>query len=677
MDAAAGRSVATPRQLRASARCAERLDPRDRRVARPDRQRAVEVDDDQQRRPCAATRCVERRRDLGRRSTIGRRRSAGRGHGVTSTPGMIVCRPRAMMSGPIPPSAPSRMTPSLSIQKWTGRATASQRGGARCRRCRARAGRWRPSCSAKAATTPSSSLTSMARTTSPSSRVAGREAVHERELVDARRAVGPHEVDPDRLPAQVREVDRRRRRPGARPAPGPARRRGTAGRRSPEAMPRPTATDAPEAPRADADASATGTAARPSDADGCGRGRRRGAGLGGEGEDPPEDQRAAATPASRPATIERRGHMLARRVPVPTARRRAARATATMPAPMAGPTEQIRTRVLPALLTAFGVTLLAAGLLTYTAPVARGVRRPRPDRHRPSPRSRSPRRRRPLITLPPIGTAAPTPSERGAHAADPTASRRGSGSPRSTSTCRSFAGTAGYPLLQRGDVPARQLSQPGAGPGDVPVRARPRGHVPAAARDEGPRPARASSSRSGPATTGSSCTGSSRSAATRRPGRPRLTRPPRRPSSSGCRPREGPNGTFGKTQVIAEPLSVERPPNHDDGQSRRRSPVAAAEPGRPRPRSSRSGAGRRRRRRQPPTMSAGDDPEAGCLRPSTAAGLAHPEDAGDRADAGEDDRHAGQPLHDHRQVVVDLGEVHVERRRTRARGSCPSRRSAG
>ncbi|HET9755848.1 MAG TPA: hypothetical protein VFP66_05060, partial [Candidatus Limnocylindrales bacterium] len=39
---------------------------------------------------------------------------------------------------------------------------------------------------------------------------------------------------------------------------------------------------------------------------------------------------------------------------------------------MAGPTEQIRTRVLPALLTAFGVTILSAGLLTYSAPVGVG-----------------------------------------------------------------------------------------------------------------------------------------------------------------------------------------------------------------------------------------------------------------------------------------------------------------
>ena len=44
------------------------------------------------------------------------------------------------------------------------------------------------------------------------------------------------------------------------------------------------------------------------------------------------------------------------------------------------------------------------------------------------------------------------------------------------------------------------------------------------------------------------------------------------------------------------------------------------------------------------------------------AGLAHPEDPGHRTDPGQDDRHPGQPLHDDRQVVVDLGQVDVERR---------------
>jgi hypothetical protein len=72
---------------------------------------------------------------------------------------------------------------------------------------------------------------------------------------------------------------------------------------------------------------------------------------------------------------------------------------------MAGPTEQIRTRILPALLTAFGVTILSAGLLTYTVPVAADPSTPSPDpsiADVPTPT--------PLITLPPIGTATPEPT---------------------------------------------------------------------------------------------------------------------------------------------------------------------------------------------------------------------------------------------------------------------------
>ena len=72
---------------------------------------------------------------------------------------------------------------------------------------------------------------------------------------------------------------------------------------------------------------------------------------------------------------------------------------------MAGLFETLRTRILPALLTAIGVTLLAAGLLTYTAPVTAGpgaTRTPTPSGiaggATPSP----------LITLPPLGTVPPS-----------------------------------------------------------------------------------------------------------------------------------------------------------------------------------------------------------------------------------------------------------------------------
>lgn len=75
---------------------------------------------------------------------------------------------------------------------------------------------------------------------------------------------------------------------------------------------------------------------------------------------------------------------------------------------MAGPSEQLRTRVLPALLTAFGVTILSAGLLTYSVPVA-----PAPSgapRTTPVPSEAVVPTPSPRITLPPIGTAAPSPT---------------------------------------------------------------------------------------------------------------------------------------------------------------------------------------------------------------------------------------------------------------------------
>jgi hypothetical protein len=76
---------------------------------------------------------------------------------------------------------------------------------------------------------------------------------------------------------------------------------------------------------------------------------------------------------------------------------------------MAGPSEELRTRVLPALLTAFGVTILSAGLLTYTVPVPAGPDDPGPGTTPDSSRAvvATPT---PLITLPPIGTPKPTAS---------------------------------------------------------------------------------------------------------------------------------------------------------------------------------------------------------------------------------------------------------------------------
>lgn len=66
--------------------------------------------------------------------------------------------------------------------------------------------------------------------------------------------------------------------------------------------------------------------------------------------------------------------------------------------------DYFRTRLLPAVLTAGGVTLLAAGLLTYTVPVAAE------PVHTPSPRpTASPVAPSPRLTLPPIGSPTPAP----------------------------------------------------------------------------------------------------------------------------------------------------------------------------------------------------------------------------------------------------------------------------
>lgn len=69
---------------------------------------------------------------------------------------------------------------------------------------------------------------------------------------------------------------------------------------------------------------------------------------------------------------------------------------------MADLADRVRTRVIPAVLTAVGVTLLAVGLLSYTTPVDAGPAAssdPTPGIGQTSPA--------PLITLPPIGSAPP------------------------------------------------------------------------------------------------------------------------------------------------------------------------------------------------------------------------------------------------------------------------------
>jgi hypothetical protein len=65
--------------------------------------------------------------------------------------------------------------------------------------------------------------------------------------------------------------------------------------------------------------------------------------------------------------------------------------------------ERIRDRIAPALLTALGVTFLAAGLLTWTQPAEAGP----PPAASPTVAAPSATPIAPLVTLPPLGTAAP------------------------------------------------------------------------------------------------------------------------------------------------------------------------------------------------------------------------------------------------------------------------------
>lgn len=66
--------------------------------------------------------------------------------------------------------------------------------------------------------------------------------------------------------------------------------------------------------------------------------------------------------------------------------------------------DRVRTRILPAILTAAGVTLLTAGLLTYTVPVAAEPA----ELASPSPGPTPAPTATPLITLPPLASAPPT-----------------------------------------------------------------------------------------------------------------------------------------------------------------------------------------------------------------------------------------------------------------------------
>ena len=193
--------------------------------------------------------------------------------------------------------------------------------------------------SANAATVPSSSLTSMARITSPSSawRVAkrfmsGNSSTHGGQYV-------PMKLTQTGLPLSVREVDRpaadlrhdERRGRLADVEQGPAPARSRAARRG---------TRVPAGERRSA-RTRRDRRARRRDAEGHrgARWRRRcGTRLGSEGEDPSEDQGGARDPGQEADEDRETGPHLARRVPVPTIGRRRPGPRGRIPLPCPDPT---------------------------------------------------------------------------------------------------------------------------------------------------------------------------------------------------------------------------------------------------------------------------------------------------------------------------------------------------
>lgn len=145
---------------------------------------------------------------------------------------------------------------------------------------------------------------------------------------------------------------------------------------------------------ADADGAADATASDREGVDG-------GGGSGANATIPASSNPATTTPTTSPATIDKRGHMAGgyqygRATAYPGSHCYDAR-------PMTFLADRIRTRIVPALLTALGVTFLAAGLLSYTNPVtADPLATPSPSADVVVAATPSP-----LITLPPLGSGGP------------------------------------------------------------------------------------------------------------------------------------------------------------------------------------------------------------------------------------------------------------------------------
>jgi hypothetical protein len=130
---------------------------------------------------------------------------------------------------------------------------------------------------------------------------------------------------------------------------------------------------------------------------------------------------------------------------------------------MAGPSEELRTRVLPAVLTALGVTILSAGLLNYTVPVAPGASQD--PAATPGPSVAVAPTPTPLITLPPIGTPRPTETATPQPTATPPPKNRVATRVRIRDLGIDLAvvkGNTGYPYCNVA-MYLPQLSQPGFG----------------------------------------------------------------------------------------------------------------------------------------------------------------------------------------------------------------------
>jgi hypothetical protein len=124
---------------------------------------------------------------------------------------------------------------------------------------------------------------------------------------------------------------------------------------------------------------------------------------------------------------------------------------------MADLADRVRTRVIPAVLTALGITMLAAGLLSYTTPVEAGPlgsSEPTQIVGRASPS--------PLITLPPLGSAPPATASP-SFPADRVATRVRVAAMRiDLPVVKPPGGTHTYPLCNVA-MYIKQLGQPGEG----------------------------------------------------------------------------------------------------------------------------------------------------------------------------------------------------------------------